>query len=73
MIPQINNLLCQQLVDKSKSTTFLKFLCNDLSGVTPSIAKRVIAELGGEVFRVDEAIKYDWKADYDISAIVTQS
>ena len=48
MIPQINNLLCQQLVDKSKSTTFLKFLCNDLSGVTSSIAKRVIAELGGK-------------------------
>ena len=42
----VNNLLVQQLVDKSKSKTLLKFFCDDLSGVNPSIAKRVIAELG---------------------------
>ena len=42
----VNNLLVQQLVDKSNSTTLLKFLCEDLSGITPNIAKRVIAELG---------------------------
>lgn len=42
----VNNLLIQQLLDRSKSKTLLKFLCDDLSGVSPSIAKRVIAELG---------------------------
>ena len=42
----VNNLLVQQLVDKSQSKTLLKFFCDDLSGVNPSIAKRVIAELG---------------------------
>ncbi len=43
---QVNNLLIQQLIDKTKSKTLLKFLCEDLSGVTQSIAKRVIKELG---------------------------
>ena len=36
----------QQLLDRSSSKTLLRFLCDDLSGVSPSIAKRVIAELG---------------------------
>lgn len=45
-IQKVNNLLIQQLLDKSKSKTLLKFFCDDLSGVTPSIAKRVIKELG---------------------------
>ena len=44
----VNNLLVQQLVDKSNCKTLLKFLCEDLSGVSPSIAKRVIKELGKE-------------------------
>mmetsp|Transcript_27862 Transcript_27862/g.34397 ORF Transcript_27862/g.34397 Transcript_27862/m.34397 type:complete len:736 (+) Transcript_27862:127-2334(+) len=44
----VNNLLIQQLLDKSQSKTLLKFFCDDLSGVSPSIAKRVIAELGKE-------------------------
>jgi DNA topoisomerase-6 subunit B len=42
----VNNLLVQQLLDRSKSKTLLKFLCDDLSGVSPSIGKRVLAELG---------------------------
>jgi len=42
----VNNLLIQQLLDKSTSKTLLRFFCDDLSGVTPSIAKRVIKELG---------------------------
>jgi DNA topoisomerase-6 subunit B len=42
----VNNLLVQQLLDRSKSKTLLKFLCDDLSGVSPSIAKRLLAELG---------------------------
>jgi DNA topoisomerase VI B subunit len=42
----VNNLLVQQLVDKTNCKTLLKFLCDDLSGVSPSIAKRVIKELG---------------------------
>jgi len=43
---QVNNLLIQQLLDKSQAKTLLKFLCDDLSGVNIVIAKRVIAELG---------------------------
>mmetsp|Transcript_16092 Transcript_16092/g.30402 ORF Transcript_16092/g.30402 Transcript_16092/m.30402 type:complete len:695 (-) Transcript_16092:2839-4923(-) len=42
----VNNLLVQQLLDKSNCNTLLKFLCEDLSGISPSIAKRIIAELG---------------------------
>lgn len=36
----------QQLLEKSNSKTFLTFLTQDLSGISPSIAKRLIAELG---------------------------
>mmetsp|Transcript_15877 Transcript_15877/g.22617 ORF Transcript_15877/g.22617 Transcript_15877/m.22617 type:complete len:489 (+) Transcript_15877:132-1598(+) len=42
----VNNLIIQQLLHKTKSKTFLKFLTSDLSGVSSSIAKRIIAELG---------------------------
>lgn len=42
----VNNLLVQQLLDKSTCSTLLKFLCEDLSGISPSIAKRIIKELG---------------------------
>jgi len=42
----VNNLIMQQLLEKSESETFLKFLTQDLSGISPSVAKRVIAELG---------------------------
>ena len=40
----VNNLLVQQLLDRSKSKTLLKILCDDLSGVSPSIGKRVLAK-----------------------------
>jgi DNA topoisomerase VI B subunit len=42
----VNNLLVQQLLLSTKCKTFLKFLCTDLSSVSPSLAKRLIAELG---------------------------
>lgn len=42
----VNNLLIQQLLERSKCKTFLKFLCTDLSSVSPSLAKRLITELG---------------------------
>lgn len=47
----VNNLIMQQLLEKSDSKTFLKFLTQDLSGISPSVAKRVIAELGSNNFQ----------------------
>ena len=44
----MNNLLIQQLLEKSKSKNLSKFLCDDLSGVSPPIAKRVLAQLGND-------------------------
>ena len=42
----VNNLLVQQLLERTKCKTFLKFLCTDLSSVSPALAKRLINELG---------------------------
>eukprot|EP01082_Thalassiosira_pseudonana_P013595 g12148.t1 g12148 contig6:1316318-1318642(-) len=42
----VNNLLVQQLLENSKSKTLLKFLTGDLSGISPSVAKRLIERLG---------------------------
>ena len=45
-LSQVNLLLIQQLLDRSKSTSFLNFLCKDLSSISPSLARRLIIELG---------------------------
>jgi DNA topoisomerase-6 subunit B len=42
----VNNLLVQQLLTKTTQKTLAKFLCKDLSAVSPALAKRLIAELG---------------------------
>jgi len=42
----VNNLLIQQLLERTNSTSLLKFLTNDLSGITSSAAKKLIERLG---------------------------
>ncbi|KAL9187886.1 hypothetical protein ACHAXT_006264 [Thalassiosira profunda] len=42
----VNNLLVQQLLERSNSKTLLKFLTSDLSGITSSVAKKLIERLG---------------------------
>jgi len=42
----VNNLLIQQLLERTKTKTLAKFLTTELSAVSASLAKRVIAELG---------------------------
>lgn len=42
----VNNLLIQQLLERTKSTTLLIFLTSDLSGITPSVGKKLIERLG---------------------------
>lgn len=43
---QVNNLLIQQLLERTRCATLLKFLTGDLSGIGPSAAKKVIERLG---------------------------
>lgn len=43
---QVNNLLVQQLLERTSHKTLLKFLTNDLSGISPSAAKKLIQKLG---------------------------
>lgn len=45
----VNNLVVQQLIDKSKAKTLLKFLSSDLANISTNLAKRVIAELGNNM------------------------
>ncbi|EJK50110.1 hypothetical protein THAOC_30957 [Thalassiosira oceanica] len=42
----VNNLLIQQLLERTNSKSLLKFLTNDLSGITSSAAKKLIERLG---------------------------
>ena len=53
----MNNLLIQQLLEKTSNTSLLKFLTNDLSGISPTVAKKLIERLGStyhEDMRPDE-------------------
>mmetsp|Transcript_26030 Transcript_26030/g.55382 ORF Transcript_26030/g.55382 Transcript_26030/m.55382 type:complete len:708 (+) Transcript_26030:220-2343(+) len=42
----VNNLLIQQLLERTSNKTLFKFLTNDLSGISPSAAKKLIQKLG---------------------------
>jgi DNA topoisomerase VI B subunit len=42
----VNNLLVQQLLERTSQNTLSKFLCKDLSAISPALAKRLITELG---------------------------
>eukprot|EP00984_Skeletonema_dohrnii_P000714 scaffold212_cov108-Skeletonema_dohrnii-CCMP3373.AAC.11 len=42
----VNNLLIQQLLERTRSTTLLKFLTSDLSGITAAVGKKLIDRLG---------------------------
>ena len=46
----VNNLLVQQLLDRSSSKTMLKFLTTDLSAVGQSVAKRLLEQLEDDGF-----------------------
>ena len=45
-IYQVNNLIIQQLLDRTKAKTLSKFLTTDLSGITSINAKRLLERLG---------------------------
>ena len=49
----VNNLLVQQLLDRSSSKTMLKFLTTDLSAVGQSVAKRLLEQLEDDGFYDD--------------------
>lgn len=40
----INNVIIQQLLERSNHKTVVDFLCKELSGVSPSVAKRIVDE-----------------------------
>mmetsp|Transcript_57471 Transcript_57471/g.140265 ORF Transcript_57471/g.140265 Transcript_57471/m.140265 type:complete len:747 (+) Transcript_57471:95-2335(+) len=40
----VNNVIIHQLLERSRHRTIEDFLCKELSGVTPSVAKRVVDE-----------------------------
>lgn len=42
----VNNLLVQQLLERTRSTTLLKFLTSDLSGISAAVGKKLIERLG---------------------------
>lgn len=42
----VNNLLVQQLLERTTQKTLSSFLCKDLSAISPALAKRLVAELG---------------------------
>ena len=42
----VNNLVIQQLLERTKQRTLSKFLEKELSSVTSSVAKRIVAECG---------------------------
>jgi len=63
----VNNLLVQQLLERSKCKTILKFLSTDLSSVTPALAKRIIDELDDDL---DESMSPADVNDKQITRIV---
>jgi len=42
----VNNLLVQQLLERTSNKSLVKFLTGDLSGITPTAAKKLIQKMG---------------------------
>ena len=63
----VNNLLIQQLLERTSSKTLLKFLTNDLSGITSTSGKKVIDRLGNAF---DEDMGPDELDDKQITRLV---
>ncbi|KAG7341579.1 DNA topoisomerase VI, B subunit [Nitzschia inconspicua] len=42
----VNNIIVHQLIERSNHNTMIQFLTNELSSVTPSLAKRIVKECG---------------------------
>jgi len=57
----VNNLLVQQLLLRTKEKTLGKFLCNDLSGVSSILSKRLITELGSDFHETMDPLKLNDK------------
>jgi len=63
----VNNLLIQQLLERTRCTTLLKFLTSDLSGITTVVAKKLIDRLGSSF---DEDMRPDELDDKQITRLV---
>ena len=63
----MNNLLIQQLLEKTSNKSLLKFLTNDLSGISPSVAKKLIERLGSTY---DEDMSPDELDDKQVTRLV---
>lgn len=61
----VNNLLVQQLLEKTKYKNIFKFLTGDLSSVSPSVARRLLAELNW-----DEDLEPESVTDKQITKLV---
>lgn len=61
----VNNLLVQQLLEKTKHKTICKFLIGDLSSVSSSVAKRLLAEMNW-----DEELEPEKVTDKQITKLV---
>jgi DNA topoisomerase-6 subunit B len=61
----VNNLLIQQLLEKTSNNSLLKFLTNDLSGI--SVAKKLIERLGSTY---DEGMRPDELDDKQVTRLV---
>ncbi|CAM9656398.1 unnamed protein product [Chrysoparadoxa australica] len=68
----VNNLLMQQLMDKSKAQTLLAFLTGDLSCVEKKVAKRIIAELGHGLQEQTKLKSIDTKAVNRLTQVLRQ-
>jgi len=64
---QVNNLLIQQLLERTSNKTLLKFLTSDLSGISPSVGKKLIERLGSSF---DEDMGPDELDDKQITRLV---
>jgi DNA topoisomerase VI B subunit len=63
----VNNLLVQQLLERTQCKTFINFLCTDLSSVSPALARRLITELG---HGFDETIAPSEVTDKQVTRLV---
>lgn len=63
----MNNLLIQQLLEKTSTKSLIKFLTNDLSGISPSVAKKLIERLGNTY---DEDMRPDELDDKQVTRLV---
>lgn len=64
----VNNLLVSQLLHQTKTKNFHKFLCTELAGVSPALAKRLVTEL--EQFGFEESMGPEELTDKQVTRLV---